>query len=154
MKIVLCLLLIGVFTFAGYLLANKFTDRKNFYNDFDVFNKKMIGEINFAKNSLPKIINSLCANSIFNDTLKKYIQNTNSYIFTYKFLSNDELDYFYDYLRNLGESDSITQLKFLKSVEEYLGEKNKSVNDEYKKYRPLYIKLGFLFGLIAFVILI
>ena len=154
MKIFLCLLLVVCFTFAGYLLSQKYKKRKDFYLGFKNFNSKLSTEINFSKNSILKIISELNDDTSFNIEIKKYIKNSVSYVFMDKYLTSDEVQFFYDYLKNLGVSDSETQLNFLNNINESLAEKCDISEKEYKRYKPLYIKLGFLLGLIIGIILL
>ena len=154
MRIFLCLLLVVCFTFTGYLLSQKYKKRKDFYLGFKNFNSKLSTEINFTKNSMVKIISELNDDTLFNLEIKKYIKNSVSYIFMDKYLTNDEVQFFYDYLKNLGVSDSETQLNFLNNINESLVEKCELTEKEYKRYKPLYIKLGFLLGLIIGIILL
>lgn len=154
MRIFLCLLLVACFTFSGYLLSQKYKKRKDFYFDFKIFNNKLTTEINFSKNSIVKIVSELNDDSLFNIEIKKYIKNSVAYVFIDKYLTKDEIEYFYEYLKNLGGSDSSTQLKFLNSTNEILLEKCDLTDKNYKQYKPLYIKLGFLVGLIIGIILL
>ena len=69
-------------------------------------------------------------------------------------LNKRENEFLQSYFRVLGKTDSATQLAFFNAqkapIEGYL---NTAKEDE-TKYRPLYIKLGFLIGLILFVIML
>ena len=75
-------------------------------------------------------------------------------VFGKKYLNADESAFLHEYAATLGRGDYETENKKANvSLEKIKERKEKSVDDE-KKYKPLLIKLGFLFGAIVFILLI
>lgn len=136
------------------VLSNKFVERKKFYGDFNTFNKRLTSEISYSQASILSLIDEYKdKNTLFFNNLRLYFEN-NDLKLTSKHIKKDEIDYFLIYLKTIGTSDKNTQLEFLNGVNSYL-EKHveESIADE-KKYRALYVKLGFLFGIMALIILL
>ena len=154
MKMLLCVLVLIIFTIFGYILAIKYRERKNFYKDFSFFNISLTNEISFGQNTIINIVKNLESNSNFNDKLKEFfLSNTNSQL-DVSFLDNDENAFFKLYLDNIGKADKESQLLYLNQIDVYLNEKVQKSQLDYDKYYLTSIKMGFLIGLIAFVFLI
>ena len=138
-------------TIIGKLLSEKFKKRKIFYNDFYSFNQRMINEVSFKQTPLQKIIS--LEDSTFYYYLEELIFNKNDEIYV-SFLNSDENTFLKEYAQNIGVSDTYSQLVYLKSIDtQILNKMNCCIEDD-KKYRKLYVKLGFLFGLIALVVIL
>ena len=67
------------------------------------------------------------------------------------FLTKNELEEVFAYVSNIGNSDKTSQLSYLNNFNEVLTEKLKVCKEEEGKYKNLYIKIGFLIGLILFI---
>lgn len=150
-------MLIGVMgvifcTIIGKILSEKYIKRKNFYCDFYNFNQKMKSEISFKQSSIKSIIEKLN-----NQTFKAYLNQTvilGDDDLSVSFLNNEENDFLKEYVNNIGIFDKDSQLLYLNSVDSQIKTLYKNSFDEEKKYRKLYVKLGFLFGLIFLVIVL
>ena len=92
--------------------------------------------------------------SDFYNCLTDVIIYKNPFNFEKKYIGSDEIEFFSDYIANVGGGDKISQNKFLENASDYLKEKCKSSDVEEKKFKKLYIKLGFLIGLVIFIVLI
>lgn len=151
MNVFLGIASIIICSYMGVIFSDKFTARNCFYNDFMNFNTKMKSVTSFSHQSISEIVNELddsdfkkCVVSLFGET--EYCK--------LRYLSSEEQDFVKEYLNFIGKSDSVTQLSYLNSVESEIKSLSKKASEEYKKYRNLYIKLGFLVGLIIFVVLL
>lgn len=150
-------MLIGVMgvifcTIIGKILSEKYIKRKNFYCDFYNFNQKMKSEITFKQSSIKSIIEKLN-----NQTFRAYLNQTvimGDDDLSVSFLNNEENDFLKEYVNNIGIFDKDSQLLYLNSVDSQIKTLYKNSFDEEKKYRKLYVKLGFLFGLIFLVIVL
>lgn len=150
-------MLIGVMgvifcTIIGKILSEKYIKRKNFYCDFYNFNQKMKSEISFKQSSIKSIIEKLN-----NQTFRAYLNQTvilGDDDLSVSFLNNEENDFLKEYVNNIGIFDKDSQLLYLNSVDSQIKTLYKNSFDEEKKYRKLYVKLGFLFGLIFLVIVL
>ena len=138
-------------TFVGFRLASKYSDRKRFFVDFYNFNEKMINEVSFTNKSILNITNQNGVyNDCFNELLRKKIINEKLVMPNY--LKNDDVILFNEYGETVGKTDRDSQLKFLTAKRQELLKINAICEVEEKKYKKLYVKLGFLFGLIILII--
>lgn len=135
------------------LLSNKYAKRKNFYAEFSRFNEKILKEISFTSSSLLKISKTLPHDSDFGLTTSKYFSGEKKVQYL-SYLSKEENEYYLYFLSNVGLSDRDSQIAFISKTQQELDEKLKKTNEDEKKYKSLYIKLGFLFGLIMMIILL
>lgn len=152
MKILIGILCVIICTFIGKILSEKYQKRKEFFSELNNLNQKLKSEISFKQSSLKDIVDSL-SNATLKSYLIEYVFNKNESI-NVVFLSNDENDFLKDYSKNLGVFDKNSQLSFLSSVDSQIYTYYKSGREEERKYRKLYIKLGFLFGLIILVVIL
>lgn len=149
MKIFLGIIIIILLSFVGYLLSNKLTKRKNYYKSFNNFNDRLKNEIGFSKNSL---LNLFDEENDFNNSLKLLLKGEK--INKISYLSKDESDFLIKYAKNIGKSDKNTQIDYINKCKDSIDKLyNESIENE-KKYKTLYVKLGFLIGLIIFILLI
>ena len=157
-KIVLGVLIVFICVYTGYKLTQKYKKRKNFFFSLKDFNRKMISEVSFSKKNLLKIIDETDYNSEFSLLLKDFKlsllnkgKTERKYLW---FLTEDEVKEVDYYLSNLGKTDKETLILYLKKCDEVFSEKLKKSEDDNKKYGSLYIKMGFLCGIMIFVIII
>ena len=137
----------------GYLFSIKYGQTKEFWDKFTFWHKKIKTEIAFSQNSLYEIFEESKKPDPFSDYVKEYVRGANvpnkpSY------LSEEEINFVDRYLQNLGTTDKESQLNLLNSMEFELGQFYQKAENKNKIYRTLYVKLGFLFGLIAFILLL
>lgn len=140
-------------TFLGYRLSVKYTERKNFFYDLYGFNEKMIGEMSFGRKTLKKIAENEKENGVMigNILYDKILYGKTHYP---AYINKEEAAVLDDYFNTLGRSDGESQLKFLSVQRKIFDEKRIETETQEKKYKKLYIKLGFLSGLIILVALL
>ena len=153
MKIFFGVIVIVVFVILGVILSQKYTDKKIFYLDFVNFNKKMKNEVYFSKKSLLSLIAQMNKENIFTKCLTWYFINKNGQIPLDKNFEEDK-DYLLNYLETIGNSDTLSQIKFIESCDSELEEKCNIATENEKKYKVLYVKLAFLLGLLVFILII
>lgn len=136
----------------GYLFAVKYGQSKEFWDKFGFWHKKIKSEIAFSQNSLPEIFGKSTKSDVFLNYATEYVYGKNKPN-KLNFLSDEETEFINKYLQNLGTTDKDSQLSFLNSLESELANYTQVAEKKCKTYRPLYIKLGFLFGLIVFILL-
>ena len=156
-KIILSVLAIVVCTFVGYKMSEKYSLRSEFFNDFYRFNREMINQLTYFKRRIPEIIlNFSCKNqfSILLDEYKEYINGKNLCLDKFWYLSLEEKELITAYFVLLGKSDATSQLNNLNSYNEKLKNLTTDTVNEEKKYKKLYVKLGFFAGLSVFVLII
>ncbi|MBO5927354.1 MAG: hypothetical protein J6Q32_00685 [Clostridia bacterium] len=152
---VLCgIIAICLCTFIGYYLSGRWTDRKIFYSDFLSFHNTLLKEIEFSKKSLPEIAETLSNDKDFNKYVKNIYFNEQGKILKFKYLTADENKFLEDYFLKIGKSNSQVENGFLNSLtDEIINKSSQSAVNEVK-YKKLYIKIGFLLGLMLFILLI
>ena len=148
-----CLAIVPLITaLLGYVLSLRFAESREFWDKFDFWHKKIKNEIAFTQNTLPEILASNGEKDVFLLKAQEFLScGVCSEI---KYLSSEENEFLVKYLQNLGTTDKTSQLDFLNSVEADILQYSSNADNKHKKYRPLYIKLGFLFGLIIFILLV
>lgn len=156
-KIILSVLAIVVCTFVGYKMSEKYSLRSEFFNDFYRFNREMINQLTYFKRRIPEIISNFsCKNqfSILLDEYREYINGKNLCLDKFWYLSLEEKELITAYFVLLGKSDATSQLNNLNSYNEKLKNLTTDTVNEEKKYKKLYVKLGFFAGLSVFVLII
>ena len=152
MKFLIGVLIIIVLVICGNLLSLKYCERTKFIIDFNQFNENLINEVNYSQNTIRQLLNN-CPSTVFYITVKDYFLNKKE-IEKIKFLAENEFDFLVDYLSKIGKMDKVSQLNYLTySSKILLKLKDDALLDE-KKYKDLYIKMGFLIGLIIMIILL
>lgn len=137
----------------GYLFSVKYGEIRDFWDKFGFWHKKIKAEIAFSQNSLPEIFAEGKTSDAFSACVRAYMNGTGKSV-KLKFLSDEETDFLNKYLQNLGRTDKDSQLNFLNSFEPELEKFIRIAENKSKTYRPLCVKLGFLSGLIIFILLI
>lgn len=135
-------------TVGGYFLSLKFIERRKFYSDFINFNKNFRAEINYGKNTLLNIINKNLEGKFY--SILKAVYNEEDYVLP-SFILEDEKDFINNYFDFIGKTDKDSQEKFIDTSFVRLNEIYNSCLNEERKYKKLYVKLGFLIGLIFFI---
>ncbi len=156
-KIILSVLAIVVCTFVGYKMSEKYSLRSEFFNDFYRFNREMINQLTYFKRRIPEIISNFsCKNqfSILLDEYREYINGKNLCLDKFWYLYLEEKELITAYFVLLGKSDATSQLNNLNSYNEKLKNLTTDTVNEEKKYKKLYVKLGFFAGLSVFVLII
>ena len=82
---------------------------------------------------------------------KQHVDDEN-FCLNINYLSSYEKAFLLEYFENIGKTEKGSQLEFLKKAEERLSTFYKNAIELDKKYKTLYIKLGFLIGLIIFIL--
>ena len=132
------------------MLSKKYTNKKEYYFSFLNFNKLYLSEVKFTKLPIESLVKR-CGDNVFTFRLKTSFEGK---MCEYDFLNQNDNDFYCNYFNNLGMSDSITQENFANNSMEFIKNCLDDAIENEKKYKSLYIKLGFLFGLIIFVIIL
>lgn len=151
MKLFLGIIILILSTFIGYILSEKFSKRRVFYKNFRLFNTELEKEISFTKRTILELIEDKKDND-FNLIVFNYF-NKNVLDFNLSYLKIEELDCFKIYLKTIGSSNDISQLQYLKTINIELDKRLLDAEANEKKYKTLYVKIGFLIGLILLIII-
>lgn len=151
---ILVLALIPILTAAiGYLFSLKYRQAKDFWNQFEFWHKKIKAEIAFSQKSLPEILSDNKQNDMFLIAANEYLTDKKIKA-NLAFLSKEEIAFLHKYLQNLGKTDKSSQMDLLNSFESELEHFFRVAEENNKKYRQILVKLGFLLGLIVFILAI
>lgn len=144
-------------TFLGYKFSERYRLRKKYYAGFYAFNKRMIDEMCFSRNSLLKIIEDFQSEEVFCRVLGEYrisLQTEQKFdCDNIWFLNEEEKKETTEFFSLLGKSDAFTQMNFLKSYEGKLKEQASLTASEEKKFVSMFIKLGVLAGILAAILI-
>ena len=149
MKLILGVICVVMGVLIGYRFSDKFTQRKRFFNDFYLFNNLLKNEVAFSQRTIKSIYNSF-ENSIFTEYVKDGCVDDKSI----KFITADERKVVKEYCLNVSKTDRISLMNYLNSMTATIEQYSKKATEDEKKYKTLYIKLGFLIGLIILVVLL
>lgn len=154
MKIFLGILFLIISTYVGYRASLKYTLRKKYYKDFFQFNSSLKNNVRFTLDSINKTIESFLNKGDFIRLFLLIINDKKQVGYVIKYLNNDENEFMYNYVNSIGKTDRESQLNYLIYVEGEISQKLKNSEEDEKKYKQLYVKLGFLFGLVVLVLLL
>ncbi len=158
LNLYLGIIAITVCTYVGYKSSAKFTLRRTFLQDWVNFNNLLKTEVAFSHNSLKKLLetqsdgkfNTLLKDNLFeqpSDESKRFFDKS-------KILQSTEKQMLASYFSTIGKSDAKSELLYVSGIGERLKPMlDKAVEDE-KKFRSLYMKLGFACGLVILVLVI
>ena len=148
----------------GYLFSMKFKKRVQFYSALIMLAQKLDVEINFSRERLKKLIESVDDKTRKNlfEVDKNFISyldsegelDMNKLLAKCTFLKNDEKEMVYLFFKNLGRSDVTGQTKEIQNFLKRFDDNLAKCTTENKKYGSLCIKLGIIAGLFMAVILI
>lgn len=151
---IIVLTLIPILTAAiGYIFSLKYRQTKDFWDKFEFWHKKIKAEIAFSQKSLPEILSGNEQNDVFLIAANEYLTEKKIKV-NLAFLSKEEVAFLHKYLQNLGKTDKSSQVDLLNSFEPELENFLRIADGNNKKYRQVLVKLGFLFGLIVFILAI
>jgi len=163
LKILVLILIILFSVYVGYLCSKSYVKRRKFLNELCGFLMFLKSEIKFKNNKIINIFENYYNESscIFLKTfLKNYIdtfnlENKSNELFKgVDFLKNEEKEKITNFINFLGKKDLLTQVEEIDIFQQDLLVMVKKIEEDCKKYCPLYLKLGFVFGLFICLIII
>lgn len=158
LKFLLGVAIVALTSFIGYLLAKKYRQRKDFFLQFYEFNERFLTELAYRRRPIREFVSSYAYRGDFNFLLVEFfsgIEERDAFdLPDLTFLSKEEKSFIFDYFSMLGRGDSLSQKGYFSSVKETLSSHVKSSANACKRYGDLYIKLGFLCGLLILILII
>lgn len=151
-KVALACLAIAFSVGIGYLAANKYRCRRNFFSQLSDFNERYINELEYARKPLPVFLKETSATGDFKKTLEEFSSSRAPQL-KFSYLTKEEKKECTEYFSMLGRGDALSQKGYFCARREPLGEVRAACEKQAKAKGELYLKLGLLAGL-AFVILI
>ena len=162
-KFLLGVAIIAFTSFCGYLLAKKYRQRKQFFAQFREFNERFLTEIAYYRRPIAQFINGYAYKGEFDELLKEYFSVMEKHSQTdrafidlpeYSFLTQEEKGFIGDYFLMLGKGDSSSQKGYFSSVKDKIIKWQLDSAEQCKRYGDLYIKIGFLCGLLVLILII
>jgi len=151
LKAVICILVVAFSTYLGYFFSEKYRRRKKFMAQLYSFNERFISELSYERRPLKEFFSKYEYKGDFLKLLEGYLEKKPECSFP--FLTADDINYVNGYFSSLGKGDAYEQSGYFTAQRDSLSSlKEESERDE-KKYGGLYIKLGFLAGLAAAVVI-
>ena len=163
MKFFFGLTMIAFTSFCGYLLARKYRQRKLFFRQLYEFNERFLTEIAYYRRPLREFAAKYTYRGEFAELLERFFEELDNEMVQeatfvdkahFSFLKEEECRAVKDYFFMLGRGDSASQRSYFSSVKEELFSKCLDVEKTCKKYADLYVKIGFLCGLLLLILMI
>ena len=159
-KFLLGVAMVAFTTFCGYLLSKKYRKRRLFFHELYAFNERFLSEIAYYRRPIKEFVTSHVFYGEFNDFLADFFlsvdDGTPFYAddTEYAFLREEERRFAAEYFRMLGRGDSLSQNKYFSSVKSNLVQYKEETEKDSKRYGDLYIKIGFLCGLLILILIV
>ncbi len=145
----------------GRILAKKYRQRKQFFKQLREFNERFLSEISYERRPLQAFISAYSYQGEFDLLLRGYYNALQedapsgvSVTGEISFLSEEEKRTVDDYFLMLGRGDSSAQRGYFSAVKERLIALQSAAETDEKRYGDLYVKLGFLCGLLILILII
>ena len=152
MRVFIGVLLVFLTTLIANLMCQKYRDRQVFFLKLNSFHEKIKREVLYSQKSVKKILEEDDFFD-FSKILLNYLEN-NKFLLNLKYLRKNDFEFIKSYCENVGVADADSQLKYLQSVDAQVVELFNQAKEEQEIYCKLYIKLGFLIGLIILVVIL
>ncbi len=162
-KFFLGVAIVAFTTFCGYLLSKKYRKRKLFFAQYATFNERFLTEITYYKRPILSWLQEYAYKGEFAFVLEEYVRYIEEQIplvgtllenDAFAFLKKEEKNKIENYFQMLGKGDSISQKNYFSAEKEQLLHLKTSVEEQAKRYGDLYVKIGFLFGLLVLILII
>ncbi len=162
-KFFLGVAIVGFCAFCGFLFAKKYRQRKLFFGQLSTFNERFINEISYYRRPLVQFASAYAYKGEFSLLLEDFFKDVDNAPrrldecleeATYSFLKKEEKGFIKDYFLSLGRGDSASQKTHFSSLQTPLQKQREEAEATCKKYADLYVKLGFLFGLLVLILII
>ena len=156
------IVIIAFTTFCGYLLARKYRRRRQFFSQWKEFNERFLTEISYYRRPIQQFIGNFSYQGEFECLLRTFSQmlgdDERKGDFTeeadFVFLKAEEKRVVEDYFLMLGKGDSASQKAYFSSIKDTLSKLQSEAEESCKRYGDLYIKMGFLCGLLLLILII
>ncbi len=150
-------LLIGIFSIVlavkiGVDKSLKYKNVYEFYNSLINLCDKIISDLNYKKSKMSVILSNKFQSKDLNDMLKKLVKEKKLVVPNY--LSKEEAFLIEDLFNSLGKVDANSQILAIEAFKTELKKIANEKYEKYKKYNTLFVKLGFISGLLIFIMVI
>ncbi len=162
-KFIVGIALVAFTTFCGYFLAKKYRQRKLFFMQLLEFNERYLSEIAYYRRPIKDFTEKYTYKGEFDELLQDFFRSLQSGESLrenlldgakYAFLTIEEKRVVEDYFLMFGKGDSQSQKGYFSSVKSSLSKLQSEAETQCKRYGDLYIKLGFLCGLLLLILML
>ena len=162
-KFLLGIAIVAFTSYCGFVLAKKYRKRKLFFAQFKEFNERFLSEVSYYRRPLGEFASKYVYKGEFQNFLHNFfaeideLSQSSEREITFddcEFLSGEDKDVIEDYFKMLGKGDSASQKTYFTAAKERITKLSADAENEYKKYGDLYVKLGFLCGLLILILII
>lgn len=181
-KFVLGILIVCFTSFCGYVFAKKYRDRKQFFSQFHEFNERFLSEISYYRRPVKEFAAKYPYSGDFALLLADFLSSLDRGKRSVReaheqdkeqdkeedgdgafeaaklpfpdFLTEEERGFARDYFSMLGRGDSGSQKAYFSSVKSFLSDYKCKSGEDCKRYGDLYLKMGFLLGLLILVLIV
>ncbi len=162
-KFIVGIAIVAFTSFCGHFLARKYRQRKLFFKQMQEFNERFLSEISYYRRPIKEFVGKYVYKGEFDELLQDFFtliqrrERVETGLLDsskYAFLKAEEKRVVEDYFLMLGKGDSISQKGYFSSVKETLSQLQSEAEKASKRYGDLYIKLGFLFGLLILILML
>ncbi len=150
-------------TLCGRIFAKKYRQRKDFFKQLKEFNERFLNEISYYRRPLKEFFEAYTYRGEFQMLLREYFLSLDEpsakrTLFaeqeTCSLLTEEEKRVVEDYFLMLGKGDSASQKGYFSSVSGTLSKLQSESEERAKRYGDLYVKLGFLCGLLILILIV
>ena len=162
-KFLLGIAIVAFTSYCGYVLAKKYRKRKLFFAQLKEFNERFLSEVSYYRRPLGEFVFKYGYKGEFQNFLQNFfaeideLSQSNEREIAFddcEFLKREDKNLVEDYFKMLGKGDSASQKTYFSAAKEGITKLYSDAENEYKKYGDLYIKLGFLCGLLILILII
>ncbi len=161
-KFLLGIAIVAFGSYCGYILSGKYRKRKLFFVQLKEFNERFLSEVSYYRRPLREFCSQYDYKGEFQNFLAKYFEEIDEISHSEKnidfsgceFLAQEDKNVISDYLKMLGKGDSSSQKAYFSASKDRLSKLCLEAEQAYKKYGDLYVKLGFLCGLLLLILMI
>ena len=163
LKFFLGIAIVGLTSFIGYLLAKKYRQKKAFFMQLYEFNERFLSELSYRRRPIRELVASYAYQGEFKELLDDFFLSLDKKsskdlaVFDlpeYTFLTKEEKGLVADYFLMFGRGDSLSQKGYFSSLKDTLSSQAEKAADTCKRYGDLYMKIGFLCGLLILILII
>ncbi len=162
-KFLLGMTIVAFTSLCGRMLAKKYRVRREFFKQFKEFNERFLSEISYTRRPLKTFAQSYTYHGEFQALLRDYFHALDERLPTgvpfferenYSFLTEEEERTVENYFLMLGKGDSASQKGYFSSMRDKLSAMQTESEKDAKRYGDLYVKLGFLCGLLILILIV
>ena len=162
-KFLLGIAIVAFTSYCGFVFAKKYRKRKLFFLQLKEFNERFLSEVSYYRRPLGEFASNYVYKGEFQNFLRNFfaeidaLSQSNEKEIAFddcEFLKAEDKNLIEDYFKMLGKGDSASQKTYFSAAKERLAKLYGDAENEYKKYGDLYVKLGFLCGLLILILII